>query len=345
MNPFMINISAATYNNEVEEENRNAQQIEAARSQREVPNQPLPSSSISLSMLWRMVQEEMKKVANAVSGTGVENSDTKKSLIELQKQSQVNMLNDRLEQLEKQQKAQKKKSIWGKIGMALGFVAAIVMAPFNPVMAGIMIGVMIASIVVPKIADKIMIAAGVPEDTRMWVNMGLELAIGLIGMVLSFNPGNFAAAVGKTAASAAAKAAQLADKAADMVNSIKSLVSISTKVQSVVHKMMKMIQPLLDKIQEFAKGGQLVAARIGQASSVSSEITSIVTTGYSLKSAAITRDLEIAEANQEELETRIEQILLMLDQALRAMNHAFESLAKVNNDQRDFNRDIMSIHM
>ncbi|MDE1240246.1 VspD [Vibrio aestuarianus] len=345
MNPFMINISAATYNNEVEEENRNAQQIEAARSQREVPNQPLPSSSISLSMLWRMIQEEMKRVANAVSGTGVENSEAKRSLIELQKQSQNDMLQERLEQLEKQKKAEKKKNIWGKIGMALGFVAAIVMAPFNPVMAGIMIGVMIASIVVPKIADKIMIAAGVPEDTRMWVNMGLELAIGLIGIVLSFNPGNFAAAVGKTAASAAAKAAQLADKAADMVNSIKSFVSISTKVQSVVNKMIKMIQPLLDKIKEFAKGGQLVAAQIGRATSVSSEIASVVTTGYSIKSAAITSNLEKAKANQEELETRIEQILLMLDQALRVINHAFESLAKVNNDQRDFNRDIMHIHM
>ncbi|MDE1336227.1 VspD [Vibrio aestuarianus] len=345
MNQFMINISAATYNTEVEQENRNAQQVEATRSQSEVPKQPLPSSSISLSMLWRMIQEEMKKVANAISGTGVENSETKKSLIELQKQSQVTMLNERLEELEKQRKAEKKKSFWGKIGMAFGFVAAIVMAPFNPVMAGIMIGVMIASIVVPKIADKIMIAAGVPEKTRTWVKMGLELAIGLLGAVLSFNPGNFAAAVSKAAANAAAKAAQLADKAADIINSIKSFASISTKVQSVVHKMMKMIQPLLDKIKEFAKGGQLVAARIGQASSVSSEITSIVTTGYSLKSAAITRDLEKAEANQEELETRIEQILLMLDQALRAINHAFESLAKVNNDKRDFDRDIMSIHM
>lgn len=70
------------------------------------------------------------------------------------------------------EKAQQTQGILGKIAMALGFIAAIIMAPFNPVMAAIMIGGMVASLVIPKIADEIMKAAGVDEKRVVWSKWG-----------------------------------------------------------------------------------------------------------------------------------------------------------------------------
>ncbi|WP_322619495.1 MULTISPECIES: VspD [Shewanella] len=323
------------------------QSNEAQAEQQPKPNQPLPGSAVGVSnsQLWRMVQESMKLAASAFSGTGKENSEAKKTLIELQKNTQIDSLNERMAQIEEQKQAQKSQGIWGKIAMAFGFLAAIVMAPFNPVMAAVMIGVMIAAIVLPKIVDKILQAAGVSEEIRGYVSMGLEIAIGIIGMVVSFNPGNFLASASKAAASGAAKVANLVDKAVDALNTFKSFTTLSTKIQNTVNKIMKFIEPLLDKLKSFAVGGEKLTAQIGQASSVGSNLTSVVSSGYGIKSADITKDLEIAQAEQEELATRIQQILMMLSQALRAVSHAFESLFKVNSDQREFNDKIISINM
>jgi len=108
---------------------------------------------------------------------------------------------------------------------------------------------------------------------------------------------------------------------------------------------MKLVQPLLDKIKSFVSGGEKLTSKIGQISSIGSNITSVVSGGYGIKSADVTKNLEIAQANQEELETRIQQILTMLNQALRAVSHAFESLFKVNSDQREYNDKMISINM
>ena len=48
---------------------------------------------------------------------------------------------------------------------------------------------------------------------------------------------------------------------------------------------------------------------------------------------------------QKELEARIQQILMMLDQALRSLNEVFQSIFKTNSDHRDFNKKMISIHM
>lgn len=148
-------------NEEIEKAQNKPQEF--AESGAVVPGQPLPGSSVSLNDLWRVIKDSMKDVAEAVSGTGQENVATKKGLIQIQKDSQIEMLNERASQLEEQKKAEQKQGIWGKIAMALSFVAAIIMAPFNPVMAAVMIGGLIASLVIPKIADEIMKAAGVDE--------------------------------------------------------------------------------------------------------------------------------------------------------------------------------------
>jgi hypothetical protein len=343
----MITIAAPSLIGPVDEQSQSVQRQSAEAPESAKPNQPLPGNAIGVSdsQLWRMVQESMKLAANAFAGTGKENSEAKKSLIQLQKDTQIEALNERMAQIEEQKQAQKSQGIWGKIAMAFGFLAAIIMAPFNPVMAAVMIGVMIAAIVVPKIVDKIMEAAGVSEEIRGYVSMGLEIAIGIIGMIVSFNPGNLMASAGKAVASGAAKVATLVDKAVDALNTFKSFSTLSTKIQNTVNKIMKLVEPLLEKVKSFAGGGEKLAAKIGQASSVSSNLTSVVSSGYGIKSADVAKDLEIAQANQEELETRIQQILLMLNQALRAVSHAFESLFKVNNDQREYNDKIISINM
>lgn len=343
----MINLAAPSIKGPDDEQDYSLKHENTVPTKSAMPNQPLPGNSIGVSdsELWRMVQESMKLAAEAVSGTGKENSEAKKTLIDIQKKTQVDALKERMAQIEEQKQAQKTQGIWGKIAMGLGFLAAIVMAPFNPVMAAVMIGFMIASIVVPKIVDKIMEASGVSEEIRGYVSMGLEIAIGVISMVVSFNPGNMMATAGKAVASGAAKVATMVDKAVDAVKTLKSFSTISTKIQSMVNKAMKLIKPLLDKIKSFASGGEKLAPKIAQASSVGSNLTSVVSSGYSIKSADVTKDLEVAQANQEELETRIQQILAMLNQALRAVSHAFESLAKVNSGQREYNEKIISISM
>ena len=166
-----------------------------------------------------------------------------------------------------------------------------------------------------------------------------------MSMVVSFNPGNMMATAGKAVASGAAKVATMVDKAVDAAKMLKSFSGISIKVQSMVNKVMNFIQPLIDKIKSFLSAGEMLTSKIAQVSSVTSNAASVVSGGYSIKSADISKDLEIAKANQDELETRIQQILTMLNQALRAVSHAFESLFKVNSDQREYKDKILSINM
>lgn len=349
MNVSLVNIAEnqeslwSQANRDIEKKQTQTQQ--QAEQGAVIPGQPLPGSSVNLSDLWRSIKESMKQVAESVSSGAQDKVATKKGLIELQKDSQIQMLNERAEKLEEQQKAQKTQGILGKIAMALGFLAAIVMAPFNPVMAAIMIGGMVAGLVIPKIADEIMKSAGVAESIRSKVKMGLEIAIGLGSMILSFNPGSIASSAGKAIASGAAKAATVVKKGLDAAKTMNSFAAISSKASNLADKVRKTAQPLLDKIQDFAKGGQMSAARIGQASSVGSNVTSVVSTGYGIKSADVSKQLEVKQAQQDELQTRIEQVLKMIEQAMRAVSNAFQSLADVNAAHRSFTKTINAIHM
>lgn len=309
------------------------------------PKQPLPSSVVSESELWRMVSQAFKVLADGVSGTSKENSAAKKALINTLKDSQIAQLNERMEELQKQANADKKKGFWGKIGMALGFIAAIVVAPFNPVMAAVMVGTMVAAIVVPKVMDKVLQAFGVDEKIRKWVSLALEVVIGVVGAILSFNPGKIMTSVGKVAASTAAKVANTANKAVDALKSIKAFSVISQKAQNLVNKTLKLMEPLTSKIQELVKGGQLASARMGQVTSVASDVTDVVSTGYSIKSAAITRDLEVSKADQEELETRFQQLQILLDTAMKTLSKAFESLFDTKDAERQSLKSLTSIHM
>lgn len=293
------------------------------------PKQPLPSSVISESQLWRIVSQSFKILAEGISGTAKENTEAKKTLITTLKDSQIAQLNERMDQLQKQADSEKKKGFWGKIGMALGFIAAIVVAPFNPVMAVVMVATMVAVIVVPKVMDKILQAFGVDEKTRKWVTLALEVVIGVVGAVLSFNPGNIMTSVGKVAASTAAKVANTVNKAVDALKAIKVFSAITQKAQNIINKTLKLMEPLTSKVQELVKGGNLVSARMGQTTSVASDVTNVISTGYSIKSASITRDLEVSKADQEELETRFQQLKVFLDIVISALYKVFESLSDV----------------
>ncbi|EKN4037957.1 VspD [Yersinia enterocolitica] len=309
------------------------------------PGQPLPGSAISENELWRMLTEAAKILANGMSGTAKENSEAKKMLIATLKDAQIAQLNERMEQLEKQAAAEKKKSFWSKLGMALGFVAAIIMAPFNPVMAAVMIATMVAAMVIPKVVSKILEACGVDEKIRKWIDISLQVIIAVVGAVLSFNPGNIMAAASKVAASAATKVASVVEKTITALKSFKAFSTMSQKTHSIINKALKLLEPLISKIQEFSKGGQLTAARIGQATSVSSDITSVVSTGYAINSASITKDLDISKANQEELETRFQQLQVLLNTAMQAVTKSFEALFSIKNDERQFNKNMLSIHL
>ncbi|TQP93871.1 hypothetical protein FLL78_19765, partial [Vibrio cholerae] len=59
----------------------------------------------------------------------------------------------------------------------------------------------------------------------------------------------------------------------------------------------------------------------------------------------IRKDMDISQAKQEALETQIQQILMLLSQAMRAVTHAFESLFKTQSDFRQFNDKMISINM
>ncbi|EJL6463812.1 hypothetical protein NMR75_003734 [Vibrio cholerae] len=488
----MNTISAPVYVSAVEDESQSVQRQPAQRAAVSdmTPNQPLPGSAVSLNALWRLIEDAMKEVANATSGTGKENSAAKKSLIDVQKESQIKQLKDREKQIEDQKKAQAKQSFWSKFTMALGFIAAIVIVLFNPAMAAmaaIMIVTMVASIVIPKIADEIMKLAGVPQNVRDKVKMGLEIGIGIVGMLVSFNPAQLvknvakmaadtaikaatmvertmvalrsllvnlnpaklAAMLGKSAASSASKATKLLDTAIDAlkafkttalnatkealskaankvsevvehalnaikqmkatllkaldsaVDSIKSagsalkeqLTSLSKAVDKVsasiddllanlkslspsnlmnkmsqmvdkmsdllnslkamrpsqlVTKAKQMLDDVADALKDWMTNSDKVAlrtTRVNQAVEVSSNVTSVVSMGYGIQSADIRKDMEIAQAKQEALETQIQQILMMLSQAMRAVTHAFESLSKTSSDFREFNDKMISIHM
>ncbi|KAA1195509.1 VspD [Photorhabdus heterorhabditis] len=309
------------------------------------PSQPLPGSTLSENALWRMIAEAAKTLANGMSGTAKENSEAKKALIATLKDAQIAQLNERMQKLEEQAAAEKKKGFWGKLGMALGFIAAIVIAPFNPVMAAVMIGTMVAAIVVPKVVDKILEACGVDEKIRNWVNVSLEVIIGIVGAVLSFNPGNILASASKTIASTTAKAVELVEKAMNVLKSFKAFNTIAGKAQNIINKALKLLEPLFAKIQELAKGGKLAAARIGQVTSASSDVVSVVGSGYAIKSASVMKDLEVSKAEQEEMEARFQQLQIMLSTAMKALTKSFESLFKIKSDEREFNQKMLSIHL
>lgn len=311
------------------------------------PKQPLPSIGDHLSEedLWRILSAAAKELASAVSGNGKESSEAKKNLIDVQKEAQIKQLNEQLEQKIKQAESEKSKSFWSKISMALGIVAALIMLPFNPVMAAIMVGTMVAAMVVPKIIDAILKASGVDEKIRQWVSMAVEIAVAIVGTILSFNPGNIATSITKVTVNTAAKIATTLEKVMASLKSFKGLGTLVQKAENLISKVMKLIQPLVTKLQEFAKGGQLAIARVNQASSTISNASSVVATGYSINSAAITKELEVYQAEQEELETRLQQLQAMLDTVLKAMSQTFESLFDVKDAERKFHQNMIKLTM
>ena len=231
MSTFMNTISATTYVAPADDStSEQAGTAEKAVAEQASPSQPLPGSSVTLSELWRQLEESNKKVANAVSQTGEANSEAKKSLIDLQRDSTVDAIRQRSEDLKEQQKAEKKRGLFAKIGMALGVLAAVVSAvvTFGATAAAVAVAVVAVTLVVlPTVADKIMEACGVPEEKRQKIKMGLEIACAIAGLLIAFNPAKLMSGISQVATKAATKAATLAKQISE------TLVNMLTKLKSV----------------------------------------------------------------------------------------------------------------
>lgn len=320
-----------------EEESKTNEQNNSSKHEKKgiSPDQPLPGSSISIAELWRMVKEELKIAADALGGTSKENAAAKKSMIGVQKETQINDLKERETNLKEEKAAKAKQGIWSKVAMAFGVLAAVIMAPFNPVMAAVMIGFLIAGAVVPLVADKVLEAAGVPAETRSYVKMALELTIGVVGMIVSFNPGNIASAAGSAIAKGAAAATKFLDKSLDISNTVKSFINGSSTLSKMATKVSTMADDLILRVKDLTSSTKL-ATTISQAGAVAEGVASSVSTGYGIARSFTQASLEKTLAKTEELDSIVEQVLIMLESAMRSFQKALESLTGFSESERNF---------
>lgn len=189
------------------------------------PEQPLFGAVVSLTALWRLVKEQLALVADATSGTAKESNDAKRSLIDLQRDTQIEDLKTRDNNLREQKRAQEANKILGGIIFAFSLLAALITMPFNPVVGCIMLGTLVASIVVPIVVDKILEAAGVDKATRDKVRMGLEIGISLLGAIISLNPLQMIKSIGSAVANGVRVGAQT------VINGLKSLPTVLSNIK------------------------------------------------------------------------------------------------------------------
>ncbi len=448
------------------------QQAGAEQDIQATPEQPLLGSIVSLTALWRLVREQLTLVADATSGTAKESNESKKALIELQRDTQIEDLENRERNLVEQKKHATVMQILGGIMFALTLLAAIIMMPFNPVMAAIMIGTLVASIVIPIVVDKILEAVGVDKKIRDQVKMGLEIGIAMLGALLTFNP--FAAIknivtavgqagkagaqaamaglrslpqafaninwgqIGKSASEAAAKAgAKIAEMATELAKTMqtffRSLASgsksaatsassfadkwqnlkvivqataytvgnamktagtaakeaLKAAVETLRHadeilqgamaamrsagqRFVEIMRNVGTKLQTFGHGmktapGQTLktlmndfldwvaktattfdkasAVQMNRVIGVTTGVTGVVQTGFSVASASIAKDTEVASARFEEVNTVIQEVLNQLNAAMRLFQQALESLSTLNSDYREFTHEQIAIHL
>ena len=441
------------------------QQAGAEQLPQTTPEQPLFGGSTSVQQLWRMVREFLTVIADATSGTAKESSAAKEKLIEVQRDSQLADLKEREKNLIEQKKAQEANKILSGILFGLSLLIAVITLPFNPVAGAIMIGTLVASVVVPLVVDKILESAGVSQDIRAKVKMGLEIGIALLGAIATLNPAqmlkSLASAgakiaksagqavvaavrqiptalaninwsnVGKAALDAMSKAANkisemiatlvrtiqtffksLASGAsattskmgaiADKLNDLKVAIQTAAKtaleamktagtaakeglkaaleafkhadelvssamaaVKNAGHQFVELMKNVGTKLQTFAQGmrtapgetlrqmlndfldavaksastfGRENAMRVNQVLGVTTGVTGVVQTGFTINSSQITKDTEIASAHFEKINTLLMEVINLLDAATRLFQQALESLSTYNSDYRAFVR-------
>lgn len=217
------------------------------------PEQPLFGAVVSLTALWRLVKEQLALVADATSGTAKESNDAKRSLINLQRDTQIEDLKNRENNLREQKKAQEANKILNAFVFAFSLLAAIITMPFNPVVGCIMLGTLVASIVVPIVVDKILEAAGVDKATRDKVRMGLEIGISLLGAIISLNPVQMIKSLGSAVAAGVRVGAQT------VINGLKSLPTVLSNInwgsmgKSIGEVAANAATKLADMVQDLAK--------------------------------------------------------------------------------------------
>jgi hypothetical protein len=130
------------------------------------------------------------------------------------------------------------------------------------------------------------------------------------------------------------------DKIVDFFKGLRSVTS-----DGAIEKIKTFVSNLKSELQSFLGTYERAAAKVNQATSMAKSGTDVVNEGYKIQSALIDRDLKIDSAKQEALATRIKEVILMLDEVFRTLNHSFESLFRINDANREFNRKMVSIHM
>lgn len=220
------------------------------------PEQPLLGSGVTLEGLWRMVKEFLTIVANATSGTAKEANESKKSLIDLQKQTQIDDLKKRESNLREQQKNNAINKIFSAIIFALTLIVAAVTMVFNPVMGAIMIGTLVASIVIPLVVDKILEACGVDPAIREKVKMGLEIGITLLGAIATLNPLQMIKGVGSAVAAGAKAGVQAVMAGVKSLPSVLANINWAQVSKSIGEAAAKAGTKIVEMVQDLAKAMQ-----------------------------------------------------------------------------------------
>ncbi|NUW68070.1 type III secretion system translocon subunit SctE [Vibrio coralliilyticus] len=359
----------ATERQQVERSQLNQTKLKASQEvEIQRPGQPLPDSSVSLSALMRMVEEQFKKVADAASGTGESTSEAKKSLIEVNRQAQIDSMNERMADIEEQEKANKASGIFGIFTKIFTAVAIVVTAVFAPMVAVAMVATIIISKVLVEAADAIMKACGVPEETRAMVTMGIQILTTIISTILTFNPGNIAGKAGQVAAKVAksvskavssvvqtvtqavskaasmvskvaTKATNLLDKVMDSISSLKAMTSLSSSL----HKAADKISDVIDKVKRLTS--QEVADTVAKVAQVSAGVTTAGGAVCDIVSATITKEMEDDLAKEEERQSIIDQIMKLMETVFEYLQRVFQSLINAKSDNRQHARDLSQIHM
>ncbi|RTZ16646.1 hypothetical protein EJ063_07585 [Vibrio aquaticus] len=217
------------------------------------PTQPLPGSSVELTELWRIVKAQMQLVVQSMSGTSADNNETKKTMIEVQRDNKIQELDKRMEDMKSQERSNKISNIFQKIGTAIGFLLAglLALVPGCQTVAAVMIVGLVASLVIPKAADAIMKACNVPEDTRAWVTMGLTIAIGVINAIASFDPKGLVTAAGKAVATKVGAFTSFVASAASTATTSVSASATAATAAAVAAKVAKAASQVVDTIMDF----------------------------------------------------------------------------------------------
>jgi hypothetical protein len=238
---------------------------------------PLLAGNISLEELVKAVGMETRQVATK---TGLETLKAKAAETEEANQKKLDEVQKQLEKLKEQEKLGPFMKAFKWIGMALAAIAAvattaIAVATANPLLiagAAIMIAMTVNSIMSEASDGKYSLSAGVAalaekcgasKETAQWIGMGVEIAVTLVGVGLSF---------GAAFSSSVAKAMETASKTVSIVAKFSQAVSFTSGLTTIAQGGLGIYDAVLTsdvtKSKATQKDLEAVLARIAEAQDI-----------------------------------------------------------------------------